>query len=446
MKIVSLTASNVKRLRAVEIKPDGAVVVIGGRNEAGKTSVLDSIAAALGGAKLCPKVPIRTGETSAEAKVKLDNGLVITRRWTLSGSTLHVETKDGARYRKPQAMLDELVGRLTFDPLQFSRDEPRKQLATLQDLAGVDLTELEGQRAHAFDERKNAKRMLSAETARLEGMAHHEDAPAEPVSVDKLMEELERRRGVNDANERAGRQVESDTKRLTTELGVAQSREQTLAAEVAQLRQDLEAAEGELREAEQARVDAHASLEKMLREAEQALGSLVDEETDDLVAEIRGAEAVNRKVTDNAQRANQVDIVDDLAKTIQGMNEQIAYYDAERELAISTAKFPVDGLGLGEDGVTFNGLPLEQASGAQKLRISVAMGIALNPELRILLIRDGSLLDESSLAMVAQMAEDADAQVWIERVGEGGASVVIEDGAVAGVDVAEPEQQELVQG
>ena len=49
MRIISLQAENIKRLKAVEITPEGDIVVIAGRNGQGKTSVLDSIWYALGG-------------------------------------------------------------------------------------------------------------------------------------------------------------------------------------------------------------------------------------------------------------------------------------------------------------------------------------------------------------------------------------------------------------
>ena len=99
---------------------------------------------------------------------------------------------------------------------------------------------------------------------------------------------------------------------------------------------------------------------------------------------------------------------------------------------ISKAAYPVAGLGFDQlGGVTFNGLPFSQASTAEQLRVSVAIGLALNPQLRVLLIRDGSLLDDDSMKMVAKMAAKADAQVWIERVEiDGQVSVVIEDGAI----------------
>ena len=52
MQIVELRAENVKRLSAVTIRPTGPVVEITGKNEAGKSSVLDSIWMALGGAEV----------------------------------------------------------------------------------------------------------------------------------------------------------------------------------------------------------------------------------------------------------------------------------------------------------------------------------------------------------------------------------------------------------
>src|SRR4051812_37263172 len=67
MKIISLHAENVKRLKAVDITPDSPTVVIAGKNGQGKSSVLDSILLALAGkdaAKLMTR-PIRDGAERA---------------------------------------------------------------------------------------------------------------------------------------------------------------------------------------------------------------------------------------------------------------------------------------------------------------------------------------------------------------------------------------------
>jgi hypothetical protein len=62
----------------------------------------------------------------------------------------------------------------------------------------------------------------------------------------------------------------------------------------------------------------------------------------------------------------------------------------------------------------------------------MAVALAMNPKLRIVLVRDASLLDSDNMAIIAEMAEAAGAQVWLERVGTADAgAVIIEDGEVA---------------
>ena len=104
-----------------------------------------------------------------------------------------------------------------------------------------------------------------------------------------------------------------------------------------------------------------------------------------------------------------------------------------KEKSVADAKFPVPGLSFGEDGVIFDGVPFQQASSAEQLRASVAIGLAMNPKLPVLLVHDGSLLDEASLKLLGELAEEAGAQVWVERVSEGSeCSLIIEDGEVRG--------------
>jgi hypothetical protein len=59
------------------------------------------------------------------------------------------------------------------------------------------------------------------------------------------------------------------------------------------------------------------------------------------------------------------------------------------------------------------------------------MALAMNPDLRVILIRDGSLLDAENLAVIEEMAAERDAQIWIERVSDDrSVGIVIEDGAL----------------
>jgi len=116
---------------------------------------------------------------------------------------------------------------------------------------------------------------------------------------------------------------------------------------------------------------------------------------------------------------------------------QLKEIESQKSEQLAQAKFPVPGLSFDNSGVVFNSQPFAQASSAEKLRVSVSMGIAMNPELKIILIRDASLLDAENMETLKGMAEVSDCQLWIERVGTGSeCSVIIEDGSIKGSEDA----------
>lgn len=66
IKINKLEIENVKRIKAVKIEPTkNGLTIVGGNNNQGKTSVLDSIAWALGGDRYKPSNATRDGSTIA---------------------------------------------------------------------------------------------------------------------------------------------------------------------------------------------------------------------------------------------------------------------------------------------------------------------------------------------------------------------------------------------
>lgn len=117
----------------------------------------------------------------------------------------------------------------------------------------------------------------------------------------------------------------------------------------------------------------------------------------------------------------------------EALSRKIDEIDKAKRKMLADARFPVEGLSVEAGAVTLNGLPLKQASSAEQLRCCLAIGAALNPKLRTMLVRDGSLLDEDSLRLVAEWAElhdMHDMQVIMERVGKAAGGIVIEDGEV----------------
>lgn len=464
MKVIHLQAENFKRIRAIDITPGEGVVTVAGRNGAGKSSVLDSIAGALGGAELCPVQPIRRGENSATVEVAIGD-LVVRRKWTEKGTTLEVLAPGGAKYPRPQSVLDALIGQLTFDPLQFAREKPQAQRDTLMAMLGLrdQLAVLDGKRAKVFDERTELGRFLR----QLEGQKIGEGmlpagVPADRVDVFAEVEKLSAARKAIQENAavRGGVAIKQreHTERISRLRGfeAALIREQKAAAgrihewesNVAECEARLQAARAAL---ERTRLECQENerqnilaiqeakdAEQLAREdygaAKVQADALVDPDPAPIEAVVRDADRVNSLVARRERMAEIESKIKAKGAEIEAKTNRMAEIDAEKLQLMTTAQWPIDGLSFAESGVLYNGIPFEQASSSEQLRVSLAIGMALNPKLRVLLIRDGSLLDSASLAAIGEMAHDRDYQVWIETVDESGeVGIVIEDGRVAAV-------------
>ena len=82
IKINKLEIENVKRIKAVKIEPTKeGLTIIGGKNNQGKTSVIDSIAWALGGERYKPSQATREGSViPPNLHIVMSNGLVVERK------------------------------------------------------------------------------------------------------------------------------------------------------------------------------------------------------------------------------------------------------------------------------------------------------------------------------------------------------------------------------
>lgn len=431
MKIVELRSENVKRLSAVEIKPDGSLVVVGGANGAGKSSVLDSIMYALGGKDTLPSRPVRSGASKARITVDLGD-LIVERTITAEGGgALKVKNKDGAAYPSPQAMLDSLCGRLAFDPLEFSRLKPGEQVDALKGLLGLDFSVADAEIDELYSERTGVNRDAKAIKARLDAMPKYDDALAEEVNVADLLDELERRQALN----RAKFNKEQEAKTAEHKVAECVRACRGVIANIEELERQLASERRVLASLESDRQECEVRAEHLQLEAK----AMAEAECTEIHEQISAADSVNRKVRANAERAKLAAEFGACETQAQQLTAGIDAIEADKAAKVAAANFPVEGLGFNDTGITFESIPFDQCSSAERLRVSVAMGLAMNPKLRVMLIRDGSLLDVDSLAMVADMAAAADGQVWLERVGTGEeCSVIIENGAVAQPHEAEP--------
>ncbi|MEN6605891.1 MAG: AAA family ATPase [Bryobacteraceae bacterium] len=461
MKIIQFEAENVKRLSAVHITPTGdSIIKIGGVNGAGKTSVLDAIAMAIGGKDLVPDEPLRAGEVEGFSRVDLGE-YVATRRFrreqvfppgtnivkktdgTLVGtdaegnpvqpalgptnSTLTVTTKDGAKYAGPQTLLDKLHSDITFNPLAFADLDPKAQRDLLAKIAGLDFADLDTVKVTVTSDRTLANRDVKRLMDQVAGMPHFPDAPAEEVSVVELSERLQMAQLTHDAFRTATEQLAQADNKMSDKSRAEQQAFNRIQA----LKEQLRDAETAWQQAVNDTAAVSESYRVALNHVEETKTKVTD--TTPIRQALKDSTDVNAKVRANKARAAKAVELNVANLAAEALNGRLRDVEAERAARLAAAKFPIAGLALDEDCVRYCGTRFDQLSTAEQLRVSTAIGLALNPTIKVLLIPRGNVLDARSLAMLGKMADEADAQIWMEWVSETaeGVTVLIEDGHVA---------------
>lgn len=437
MLISCVTIENYKRVRRVEITPDADrnVILIGGKNGAGKSSTLDALTAAFGGAKQLAIDPVRHGADEAAIYVELDGGkLTIDRTITVDGKTkLEVRDAEGA-VRRPQEMLDRLVGARFLDPLAFLALPAKEQRAQLMRLIpdAERIEQLDAKRVRAFERRTEIGRDLTkaeGELARLPDVKP--DALIDGAALTEESRKLSEQQRAGDGLGHVHAQAEQAAAAANDKLGMLTVQIADLEQRLAKLRAQVPELEG----ARTAALEAAGAAKAKLDQAAKSWAELAPRR-EQIDAEIKRATDHNRAVYEaQATAKRRAEVVADVAKLKddrEACTKAITTIEARKTEILAAAKLPVEGLAIDDDGITLAGVPFVQASASERLRVALALAIAGSPGLNDVWIRDGALLDDEALELVAKHAAAAGKRVWIERVGTKDPGViVIKDGEVA---------------
>jgi len=413
--IVSLKAQNLMNLTAIEIQPKGNTVVISGKNAAGKSNVLRAIEFALSGKalKAAPE-PVRHGQKSGEIILELDD-MIVTRKFTNEKSSLIIENKDGVIFKSPQALLDKFRGNISFDPLEFSRLPEKQQMETLLELMDlpIDLDELDQNRKKLYDERTAVNRSIKELEGQISGLNSYPDVPEDELSAVDVMNELQAATEQKATNQRGKDLL---TKYINEKA--ASEEKQT------QLRKELDKCQESIN-----------ALNPEIIKLSAEVNAMKDPDLEIFKCKLEDVETINAKIRQNNSKKALVSRMADKQAESNKLSFEILSIDDLKTETIEEANMPITGLGFNETGVTFDSIPLSQCSSAEQRKISIAIGMAVNPKLRVLWIPDASLLDHESIEQVKAMAIEHDYQLFLELVDESGKlGIVIEDGAVVAVN------------
>jgi hypothetical protein len=412
------------RIRALDINPSGkSLVILRGPNEQGKTSAIQAIISALTGKRADPDVPIRVGAETASVELQLADDVAarlrIRVKWTPTGRYLTVhrlDTQQHTSVQSPQAVLDELVGALSFNPLTFADKTPKDQARVLLRAIGKEVAyhELEIRRQQFYDDRTNTNRQAREISAML--ATTPDPAPAEELcelSIEQIANQVSKIKSVDSQRDLLNEKWRS----VQNEIGILSERVMSIDTEVVKLEQRLAAL----------RADRNTTVTRISRlnvtnvEYQNAIAALpnTDQIKNQLALENAKIAEHNQKVAVQRQvRKAQTDLKDVTAKS-DTLTIAIREVDtAVRELLQSSfIGSTIPGLAIDLDGIiVHNGIPISQASGMRKLELSCLIGMILNPKLRAICIDEGDKLDPQALEHLRGLAEKYNFQFWMTAI------------------------------
>lgn len=418
VKINSLEIENVKRIKAVKIEPSAnGLTVIGGKNAQGKTSVLDSIAWALGGDKYRPSMPTRDGSVIPPIlHIKLSNGLIIERKG--KNSDLKVTDPDGQK--GGQQLLNSFIEQLALDLPKFMESSDKEKANTLLKIIGVgdELYTLEEEEKKLYQERLTIGRIADQKAKYAKEQVFYDDAPSELVSASELIrqqQEILARNGENQKKRQNVSKYENDLKSSEQKIS-------NLENQIAALKTQLENEQNE-----------HQQILQDLQIARTDTLSLVDESTEELERSINNIEEINRKVRANMDKEKAEEDAkaekvkyDNLTAEIEGIR------DKKIEL-LKRADLPLPELSVEENALTYRGQKWDGMSGSEQLKVATAIIRKLNPQCGFVLIDKLEQMDIDTMNEFGRWLESEGLQAIATRVSTGDeCSIIIEDGYSSG--------------
>lgn len=413
IKINKLEIENIKRIRAVKLEPTAnGLTVIGGKNNQGKTSVLDSIAWALGGDRYRPSQAAREGSAIPPyLHLVLSNGLVVERK----GKNSDLKVTDPNGQKAGQQLLNDFVEQLAIDLPKFMSAPDKEKAGTLLQIIGVrdKLSELDHQEKDLFNRRHAIGQIADQKAKFAKEQTYWPDAPKDLVSASELIRQQQDILARNGENQR---------KRAVAD---------TIAREVAALQTEVSDLADRLRAARDRLAVKSADLET----ARKTVAELQDESTAELERSIRDVEAINAKVRDNLNKDKAEEDAREYKAQYDGLTVDLERVRTAKTELLQNAKLPLDGLSVEDGALIYRGQRWDNMSGSDQLKVATAIVRCLKPKCGFVLLDKLEQMDIETLREFGAWLEAEGLQAIATRVSTGGeCSIVIEDGYVQGAD------------
>lgn len=433
IKINKLEIENVKRVKAVKLEPSQTgLTIVGGNNNQGKTSVLDSIAWALGGAAYKPSKAERDGSvTPPHLHIVLSNGLVVERK----GKNSELKVTDPKGQKAGQQLLDSFVEKLALDLPKFMEASDTEKANTLLNIIGVgsQLKELELQEKEIYNERLAIGRIADQKSKFAKEQEYFPDAPKDLISASELIQqqqEILARNGENQKKRDRLSEITFEKHRIFDEA-------QRLEEQIKSLQERLDE-----------RKKAYENVTKDEVIAMKTVNELQDESTEELEKSLADIEEINRKVRINLDKDKAEDDAREYQVQYDSLTGKLNDVRKQKTELLNDANLPLPELTVDDGKLLYKGQQWDNMSGSDRLKVATAIVRKLKPDCGFVLMDKLEQMDMITLKEFSEWLEKEDLQVIATRVSTGEeCSIIIEDGYAKGSEEkTEAKQKEWKEG
>jgi len=385
LKVIELHIENFLNVKAVTIRPVDDIVRIEGKNKNGKSNIIDAIWAAIGGKEEGPRQPVRLGEESATIIVDLGD-IIVRRRFTGNNTYLDVKNSEGMVFQTPQKILDTLFTKISIDPSRFMTMSNPMRKGYLLELTGkkADIELLDEKRKEIYNNRSDVNRAVTQLKAKLKDAPEYEHI--EEVSAGELID------AINEANIQSSKKAH-----LISDIADAQSTVLANQERISQLKKAV--------------VELLCDIEQMEAEVD----AIVVPDVELLKVELKASEETNRKAREMENIAIQTKELKEQEISAENLTKLIYGLDSEKQELLLKSKLPIENLEITDDDILIAGIPFDDLSSSEQIKISINIALSQNPKLRVLRM-EGSFMDSESMEEIKQFAKEKNVQLWIEVV------------------------------
>ncbi len=409
IKINSFQIENVKRIKMLQYTPTASgLTIIGGKNNQGKTSVLDSIAWALGGDRFKPSNHVRDGAlVDPYMKITLSNGIVVERK----GKNSILKVVDPSGRLAGQNLLNRFIEAFALDVPKFMESSGKEKANVLLKIIGVGdiLFALEKEETDTYNKRHTIGQIADQKKKFALEMPQYPGVPDEPISASELIrqqQDILAKNGENQRKRDKAYKLQAERNSLATKANAMEEELKKLIAEVLRLDEEMAIA---------------------FKSAEE----LKDESTAELEENINKIDEINHKVRANLDREKAEMDAENYRKQYEELTDALTDIRRRKTDLLKNADLPLPELSVEEGELIYKGKKWDAMSGSDQLKVSAAIVRKLNPECGFVLLDKLEQMDEDTLNEFGRWLENENLQAIATRVSTGDeCSIIIEDGMI----------------